>query len=71
MAGGIEFRDIRFTTTVGGDGYVHAIRVSGRTADRSRSITVTAHLYAFGRPMTLTPPGEGTFLDQKLLGLAE
>ena len=71
LAGGIEFRDVRFTSTVGGDGYVHTIRVTGKTADDSRTLSVTAHLYAFGRPFTLAPPGEGTFLDKKLLGLAE
>ncbi|MBV8066181.1 MAG: hypothetical protein JOY73_11695 [Actinobacteria bacterium] len=71
LAGGIEFRDVRFTSTVGGDGYVHTVRITGRTADGSRTLDVTAHLYAFGRPFSVAPPGEGTFLDKNLLGLAE
>lgn len=68
---GIEFRDVRFSARIGDDGYVHMIAVTGRTADGSRRLRVTARLYAFGRPVRLTPPGEGTFMDQKLLGLAE
>lgn len=71
LADGIEFRDVRFTSMIGNDGYVHTIRVTGRTADGSRTLDVSAHLYAFGHPFTLRPPGEGTFLDKKLLGLAE
>jgi hypothetical protein len=70
MTGGIEFRDVRFSATVGADGYVHAVAVTGRTADGSRLLTVFARLYAFGAPVQLTPPGEGTFLDRKLLELA-
>lgn len=71
LTGGIEFRDVQFAAKIGNDGYVHTIAVTGRTADRSRTLHVSAHLYAFGRPVRLTPPGEGTFMDQKLLSLAE
>jgi len=71
MTGGIEFRDVRFWARIGGDGYVHSIGVTGRTADRSRTLRVTARLYAFGRPVRLTPPAEGTFMDQKTASLAE
>jgi|SRR5579872_3341521 len=71
LTGGIEFRDLRFSARIGDDGYVHTIAVTGRTADGSRSLRVSARLYAFGQPVSLTPPGEGTFMDQKLLGLAE
>ncbi len=71
MAGGVEFRRVFFSATIGDDGYVHTIRVTGSTADRSRSLIVTAHLYAYERPVRIAPPREGTFIDQKLLGLAE
>ena len=71
MTGGIQFRHIRFTARVGDDGYVHTIRVTGRTADARRTLTVTAHLFAFGRAVTPPLPGEGTFVDQKSLTLAE
>jgi hypothetical protein len=71
LTGGIEFRDLRFSARIGNDGYVHAILVTGKTADSSRTLRVTARLYAFGRPVRLTLPGEGTFMDQKLLSLAE
>jgi len=71
MAGGVQFRDVWFTARVGADGYVHTIHVSGRTADGLRTLSVSARLFAFGRPVNLTPPGEGTFMDQKTLALAE
>jgi hypothetical protein len=71
MTGGFEFRHVYFTAQIGQDGYVHSIRVTGTTADRSRTVTVTAHLFGFGRPVRVTPPREGTFMDQKLLSLAE
>jgi hypothetical protein len=71
MTGGIEFRDVAFTARIGIDGYVHAITVTGRTADGSRTLLVTVHMSGFGRPVRVPIPGEGTFMDQKLLGLAE
>ncbi len=71
LGGGVQFRDVRFTARVGGDGYVHTIHVSGRTADGARTLSVFARLSAFGQPVHLTPPGEGTFMDQKTLALAE
>jgi hypothetical protein len=71
LTGGIQFRHIWFSARIGGDGYVHTIRVTGRTADAQRTLTVTAHLYAFGRAVTPHPPAEGTFIDKKSLALAE
>jgi hypothetical protein len=71
MAGGIEFRDVRYTARVGTDGFVHAIRVMGRTADGSRTLTIRARLYGFGLRVDLKPPAEGTFMDRMLLNLAE
>ena len=71
LGGGVQFRDVWFTARVGADGYVHTIRVSGRTADGVRKLSVYVRLSAFGQPVHLTPPGEGTFMDQKTLTLAE
>jgi hypothetical protein len=71
MTGGIQFRDVSFTARVGDDGYVHSIRVSGKTADRTRTLTATVRMFAFGRPVQVRIPGEGTFIDQKSLALAE
>jgi hypothetical protein len=71
MAGGIEFRKVQYTARVGTDGFVHAIHVTGKTADGSRTLTIRARLYSFGLGVDLKPPAEGTFIDRKLLDLAE
>ena len=71
MTRGIEFRDVVFTARIGADGFVHSIVVTGKTADRSRTLKATVSMYAFGRPVRVSIPGEGTFMDQKLLDLAE
>lgn len=71
LTGGVEFRNLWFSARIGEDGYVHSILVTGRTADGSRTLRVVVLLYAFGRPVRLTPPAEGTFMDQKSQALAE
>ena len=71
MTGGIEFRDVAFTARIGDDGYVHAISVTGTTADGSRTLLVKARMFGFGRPVRVAIPGEGTFVDQKTIALAE
>jgi len=71
LAGGVQFRDVRFSAHIGTDGYVHDVRITGRTPDGKRTLLVVAHMYAFGRPVTPRLPAEGTFVDQKLIGLAE
>jgi hypothetical protein len=71
MTGGIEFRDVAFTARVGDDGYVHAITVTGKTADGSRTLVVKVRMFGFGRRVRVAIPGEGTFVDQKSLALAE
>lgn len=70
MTGGTEFRHVVFFAKIGEDGYVHSIRVTGKTADKTKSVIVTAHLFGFGKPVRVKPPREGTFIDQKLLTLA-
>jgi len=71
MTGGIEFRSLRFEATVGADGYIHAVKMTGRTADGSKALSVSLRLYAFGQPVRLTPPAEGTFMDHKAFILAD
>jgi hypothetical protein len=71
MTGGIQFRDVSFTARIGNDGFVHSITVAGRTADGSRTLNASVKMYGFGRPVRVSIPSEGTFMDQKLLGLAE
>jgi hypothetical protein len=71
MTGGVEFRDVAFKARIGDDGFVHSIVVTGRTADGSRRLNAKVTMYAFGRPVRVNIPGEGTFMDKKLLELAE
>lgn len=71
MTGGVEFRNVRFSAHADTAGYLHTIRVTGRTPDGRRDLTVDARLYAFGWPVRVVVPAEGTFMDVKLLGLAE
>ncbi len=71
MTGGIQFRDVFFTARIGDDGFVHAITITGRTADGSRTLSASVKMYGFDRPVLVSIPGEGTFMDQKLLSLAE
>jgi len=71
MTGGVEFRDVRYSARVGADGFVDVVHVTGRTADGSRTLTIHARLYAFGIKVDPKPPAEGTFMDRKLLNLAE
>jgi hypothetical protein len=71
FSGGVEFHDLHVTARLGGDGLIHRIRVTGITADRTTTLDIQARLSAFGRPVHLTPPAEGTFMDQQLMQLSE
>jgi hypothetical protein len=71
LTGGLEFRQLRLTVWVGRDGLVHRLRLTGRTADRSSSLLLTAHLFAFNRPVHVSPPKPGTFMDKQLAQLTE
>jgi hypothetical protein len=71
LSGGVEFHDLRVSARLGDDGLVHGLRVTGHTADGTTKLDIKARLFAFGRPVHLTPPAEGTFVDQQLLQLAE
>lgn len=69
LTGGLEFRGLRLAAGVGRDGLVHSVRLTGRTADGTGSLLLTAKLYAFGKPVHVTPPTK--FVDQQLTKLAE
>lgn len=69
LTGGIEFRRLRVTAWVGADGLVHRISVTGATADGSTKLLVSMRLFAFDRPIHVTPPKPGTFMDEQLAEL--
>jgi hypothetical protein len=71
LTGGIEFHALRMTVTVGNDGYVHDLLVTGHTADRSTTFMLAARLFGFGRPVHVVPPRPGTFMDEQLEQLAD
>ena len=68
---GLQFRDLRLTAWIGPGGLVRRVRLTGSTADRSVTLLVDAHMFAFGRPVHVTPPAEGTFTDDSLLKLRD
>jgi hypothetical protein len=70
LTGGIEFRGLRIRVDVGRDGLIHRVRLTGKTADRSSSFVLDARLYAFGRPVHVSPPKPGTFIDRQLVQLS-
>jgi len=70
LTGGMEFRGLRLTVRVHND-LVHSLVLTGRTADGSSQLRITARLYAFGRPVHVTPPKPGTFMDDELPELSE
>jgi hypothetical protein len=70
LTGGIEFRGLRLSVYVGLDGLVHRLLLTGRTADHQTTLSLSARLFGFGRPVHVTPPKPGTFLDEHLAKLA-
>jgi hypothetical protein len=70
LTGGMEFRGLQLTVHVR-NGLVHSLALTGRTADGSSKLTITARLFAFGRPVHVTPPKPGTFMDDELPALSE
>jgi hypothetical protein len=71
LTGNVEFRALAMTAWVGRDGLVRRILVQGRTADGKATLTIRSRLFAFGRPVSVTPPRLGTFMDNQLFGLDE
>jgi hypothetical protein len=69
LAAGLEFRHMRVSVKVGADELVHAVWLTGRTADATTTFTVRAKLFGFGKPVKVVPPKPGTFMDPQLLAL--
>jgi hypothetical protein len=65
----IEFRQLRVSAFVGRDGLVHRVLLTGRTADGKTTLAFSARLFAFGRPVHVSPPAPGTFMDEELAQL--
>jgi hypothetical protein len=63
LMGGLEFRGLRISAVVGRDGLVHRIVMTGHTADGKTTFSLRAHLFGFGKPVHVTPPAPGTFID--------
>jgi hypothetical protein len=70
LEGNTEFRDLRLTAWSNRDGMLHRIRITGRTADGSKTISLLLGLGAYGKPVAVTPPRERDFLDVTLVKLA-
>jgi hypothetical protein len=69
LAAGLEFRHLHVAVKLGADELVHAVWLTGRTADAKTTLTVRAKLFDFGEPVTVVPPKPGTFMDPTLLAL--
>jgi hypothetical protein len=70
LTGGLEFRKLRLTVHLRG-GLIDRLRLTGKTADGSSTLSLAAHLFAFNRPLHLVPPKPGTFMDLELEQLAD
>jgi hypothetical protein len=66
LTGKVEFRHLRVSAVVGRDGHVRRIVLTGRTADGATTLSLRARLYGFGKPVHVTPPKPGTFMDEQL-----
>jgi hypothetical protein len=70
FTGNVQYRRLRISAFVGADGYVHRIVLTGRTPDGRSTFSLRARLFAFGKPVHVTPPAPGTFMDEELAQLA-
>ena len=66
LGGGIEFRRLRVTVQVGGDGLIHRVGITGRSPDGKTTLNLRARLYGFDRPVKVVPPEPGRFMDEQL-----
>lgn len=66
LGNGLEFRALRLRVVVGDDGLVHRVHLTGSTADGATTLNLRARLFSFGKPVHVTPPGPGTFMDPQL-----
>jgi hypothetical protein len=70
LTGGLEFRGLHLTVHVRG-GLIQTLLLTGKTADGSSTLSLAARLFAFDRPLHVTPPKPGTFMDAELEQLSE
>jgi hypothetical protein len=66
LIGNLEFRHLRVSAILGRDERVHRIVLTGRTADGMTTLSLRARLFGFGKPVHVTPPKPGTFVDEQL-----
>lgn len=59
----VEFRFLRVQAWTGTDGRVHRMQLTGRTADGSATLRLTARFHGFGRAVRADPPPQRAFLD--------
>ncbi len=70
LEGGIEYRHLRLTAWVAPSGLLRLVLVTGRTADGSSTFLLTLELRGYGRPVSVGPPGQRSFIDFDLVRLA-
>src|SRR3954469_21341706 len=66
LIGDLEFRHLRVAAVLGGDEGVHRLVLTRRTADGMTTLSLRARLFGFGKPVHVTPPKPGTFVDRQL-----
>jgi hypothetical protein len=66
LTGDTEYRNLRVSAYVGRDGMVHRLLLTGKTADGKSTLSLSARLFRFGRPLHVSPPKPGTFMDERL-----
>lgn len=71
VEGDREYRHLRLTAWVGRDGRVSLLLLTGRTADSSGRFVLTLSLGDYGRPVAVTPPAQGSFVDFDLSKLSD
>jgi len=71
LEAGTQYRHLRLTTWVSPQGRVLMVLLSGMTPDRSSTFLLTLTLGGFGKPVAVTPPRQGSFVDFDLGRLSE
>lgn len=69
LGAGLEFRRMQLSVKIGADELVHAVWLTGRSADSTTTLRLRAKLFGLGEPVTVVPPKPGTFMDPQLLAL--